>query len=102
MQINLLVSMGVSGMNDWGWRRWLWVAVGRGELHLHLHTGGNATLQHFLLHCSPLGSAVFALLSGFTSARPPVVEPTPGCEDTQTLSALSVLPGGAEPCQCQE
>lgn len=89
-------------MNDWGWRRWLWVAVGRGELHLHLHTGGNATLQHFLLHCSLLGFAVFPLLSGFTSARPPMVESTPGCEDTLTFSALGVFPSSVEHCQSQE
>lgn len=63
-----------------------------GELHFHLHTGINAIPQHFLLPCSVLGFTVCAFFSGFTSAKPPVLDPPLGCEDTQTLTALMFFP----------
>lgn len=37
----------------------------------------------------------FALLSGFTSAKPPVLGSTLGYENTQMLTALSVFSSGA-------
>lgn len=39
-----------------------------------------------------LFSLVCAFLSGFTSAKPPVLDPPLGCEDTQTLTALVFFP----------